>query len=78
MAFGRRREGEGGEGGVRPRLHGVEHAFSKVVVTLGIVGVGTAVAAVLGSQDVQAWIIGLVVSLLSVLLAAVLWSRSRA
>jgi len=59
-------------------LHGVEHAFSKTVMTLGIVGVGTAVAAILGSQDVQAWITGLVVSLLSVLFAAVLWSRARA
>ena len=77
MAFGRRREGEGG-GSVARRLYGVEHAFSKTVMTLGIVGVGTAVAAILGSQDVQAWITGLVVSLLSVLLAAVLWSRARA
>ena len=76
MAFGRRREGEVGTG-ARPRLHGVEHAFSKTVMTLGIVGVGTAVAAILGSQDVQSWIIGLVISLLSVLLAALLWSRQR-
>ena len=31
-------------------------------------------AAVLASQDVQGWIIGLVVSTISVVLAAVLWS----
>jgi hypothetical protein len=46
----------------------------RLVATAGIVGIGTAVGAVLGTQDVQAWIIALVVSLVSVLLAGVLWS----
>ena len=31
-------------------------------------------AAILGSQDVEAWIIGIVVSGLSVILAAIVWS----
>ena len=46
----------------------------RIVATGGIVGIGTAVAAILGSQDVDAWIVGIVVSGLSVILAAVLWS----
>ena len=52
----------------------VESFAMRIVATAGIVGIGVAVAAILGTQDVKAWIIGLVVSLLSVLLAAVLWS----
>ena len=55
----------------RPR---VESVFMRIVATAGIVGIGTALAAILGSQEVDAWIIGLVVSTLTVLLAAVLWS----
>jgi hypothetical protein len=44
------------------------------VATGGIIGAGTGVAAIMGSQDVEAWVIGIVVSGLSVLLAAVVWS----
>ncbi len=46
----------------------------RLVATAGIVGIGTALGAILGTQDVQAWIIALVVSAVSVLLAGVLWS----
>ena len=46
----------------------------RIVATIGIVAIGTALAAILTWQDVPGWIIGLVVSGLSVLLAAVLWS----
>jgi protein-S-isoprenylcysteine O-methyltransferase Ste14 len=56
---------------VRPRI---ESAFMRLVATSGIVGICVAVAAILGSQSVQAWIIGLVASLVSVILAAILWS----
>jgi ABC-type anion transport system duplicated permease subunit len=44
------------------------------VATGGIVGIGTALAAILDSQDIAAWIIGLAVSAVVVVLAAVLWS----
>ena len=57
----------------RRRL-GIESFFVRLVATGGIVGIGTALAAILGSQDVEAWIIGLAVSILAVVLAAVLWS----
>ena len=56
---------------VRPRP---ESLFVRVVATAGIVGISVAVAAVLGTQSVAAWVIGLVASALSVVLAAVLWS----
>ena len=55
----------------RPR---VESFFMRLIATGGIVGIGTALAAILGSQDVDAWIVGLVVSGVSVILAAFLWS----
>jgi hypothetical protein len=58
-----------------PRRH-LESVFVRVVATAGIVGIGTAVAAVLSTLDVAGWMIGLVVALLSVILAALLW-RSR-
>ena len=51
-----------------------QSAFSRLVATGGIIGAGTGVAAIMGSQDVEAWVIGIVVSGLSVLLAAVVWS----
>lgn len=55
----------------RPRL---ESVFARVVATSGIVGICVAVAAILGTQSIAAWIIGLVASAVSVVLAAVLWS----
>jgi hypothetical protein len=56
------------------RRRGAESLFVRLVATSGIVGLSVAVAAILGTQSVAAWIIGLVASLLSVVLAAVLWS----
>jgi hypothetical protein len=57
----------------RPRPY-FESAFVRVIATCGIVGICVALAAILGTQSVAAWIIGLVISLASVILAAVLWS----
>jgi protein-S-isoprenylcysteine O-methyltransferase Ste14 len=51
-----------------------ESAFVRVVATTGIVGISVALAAILGTQSIHAWIIGLVVSIVSVVLAAILWS----
>lgn len=53
---------------------GLESLFMRLVATGGIVGIGTAVAAIMGTQDGDVWIVGLVVTTLSVLFAAVLWS----
>lgn len=58
----------------RPPL---ESAFVRVIATCGVVGVGVALGAILTSQHVAGWIIGLVVALVSVVLSAVLWSSRR-
>jgi protein-S-isoprenylcysteine O-methyltransferase Ste14 len=58
----------------RPPL---ESAFVRVVATGGVVGIGVALAAILASQNVEGWIIGLVVALVSVILSAILWSSRR-
>ena len=78
----RRADGDaGGEAGdatgfipARSTRLGVESFFMRIVATGGIIGIGTALAAILGSQDVAHWITGLVVSTLTVILAAILWS----
>ena len=59
---------------LRMRRPVVESVFVRLIATGGIIGVGTAVAAILGSQDVAHWIIGIVVSAIAVVLAAILWS----
>jgi hypothetical protein len=76
---GRRGEGEGP--GVmipsrRKRLP-LEAPLMRTVATAGIVAIAVAVAAIMGSQDSQAWLIGLVVSIVSLVLAALLWSSRR-
>jgi hypothetical protein len=58
----------------RERMSMFQSSFSRFVATGGILGIGTGVAAIMGSQDVKAWIIGIVVSGVSVILAAVVWS----
>jgi hypothetical protein len=69
-------DGDEGTSFIPARAHrrGFESFLMRIIATGGIVGIGTALAAILGSQDVDAWIIGLVVSAVTVLLAAVLWS----
>jgi hypothetical protein len=48
-----------------------------MVVSAGIVGIGVLLGAILVSQDVQGWIVGLVVAVVSVLLSSMLWSSRR-
>jgi hypothetical protein len=55
----------------------VEAPVMRVVATAGIVGISVVISAIMGSQDAQGWVIGLVVSLVSLALAAVLWSSRR-
>jgi hypothetical protein len=59
---------------MRTMRHQFESYTMRVIATLGVVAIGTALGAILGWQDVRGWIIGLVASGVSVLLAAVLWS----
>jgi hypothetical protein len=55
----------------------LEAPLMRVVATGGIVGIGVVIAAIMTSQDSRGWLIGLVVSIVSVVLAAVLWSSRR-
>jgi hypothetical protein len=51
-----------------------ERGLVRIVATGGIVGIDVLLGAILVSQDVAGWIVGLVIGLVSVVLAAVLWS----
>jgi hypothetical protein len=59
-----------------PARLGAESVFVRLVATAGIIGIGTLLGALLVANNVAGWITGLVVSAVSVILAAVLW-RSR-
>jgi hypothetical protein len=61
----------------RSKRSAAEAAFMRLIATAGIVGICVAIAAIMGSSDAQGWIIGLVASLISVILAGVLWSSRR-
>ena len=72
--FGRKSERDA-PAGEHHRTRAVERFTVRVAMTLGIIAIGTALAAILGTQEVDAWIVGLVVSTVTVVLAAVLWTR---
>jgi hypothetical protein len=55
----------------------IERGFVRVIATGGIIGIATLLGAVLVSQDVAGWIVGLAVGLTSVILAALLWSSRQ-
>jgi hypothetical protein len=55
----------------------LEAPLMRFVATAGIVAIGVVIAAIMGSQDSQGWLIGLVVSIVSLVLAALLWSSRR-
>jgi hypothetical protein len=52
----------------------LERLVVRLIATCGIVGIGVAIAAIMVSSHSQGWIVGLVVSIVSVILAALLWS----
>jgi hypothetical protein len=60
----------------QPERRTFESVFARLIATAGIVGVGTALGAILIAANVAGWITGLVVSIVAVALAAMLW-RSR-
>lgn len=59
------------------RRFALERIFVRLVATTGIVGIGVGLGAALADNNVQGWIIGLVVALVSVILAAILWSSRQ-
>jgi len=72
--FGRSSDVDASAGEHR-RTRAVERFTVRVAMTFGIIGIGTALAAILGTQEVDAWVVGIVVSTVTVVLAAVLWTR---
>jgi uncharacterized membrane protein len=55
----------------------IERATMRSVATGGIVAIAVLLGAVLVGQDVAGWIVGLVIGLTSVILAALLWSSQQ-
>jgi uncharacterized membrane protein len=55
----------------------LERGSMRLVATGGIIGIATILGAVLVGQDVAGWIVGLVVGLTSLILAALLWSSRQ-
>jgi hypothetical protein len=61
----------------RRRRLPLEAPLMRIVATAGIIGIGVVIAAIMTSQHSKGWVIGLAVSIVSVVLAAVLWSSRR-
>lgn len=59
------------------RRFGLERVLVRLVATCGIVGIGVVIAAIMSSNHSQGWLVGVVVSAVSVLLAAILWSSRQ-
>ena len=55
----------------------VERGTMRLVATGGIIGIAVLLGAVLVGQDVAGWIVGLVIGLTTVILAALLWSSRQ-
>jgi hypothetical protein len=71
------RTANGGFLSERPRRRTFESVLARVVASAGIVGIGTALGAILIAADVAGWITGLVVSIVTVALAVMLWQSRR-
>lgn len=55
----------------------IERGTMRVIATGGVIGIAVVLGAVLVGQNVAGWIVGLVVGLVSVALAAILWSSRQ-
>ena len=71
------RHPEGMVPGRERRRTKVERGAMRLIATGGIVGIAVALGAILVGQDVAGWIVGLVIGLTSLILAALLWSSQR-
>lgn len=70
-------ETEGMIPGRKRRRTVVERGAMRMLATGGIIGIGVALGAILAGQNIAGWMIGLIVSLTSVILAAILWSSRQ-
>ena len=56
---------------------GLQTKVHRLVATLGVIGIGAALGAILDSQNVDGWIIGFAVSVETLLLTALVWSAGE-
>jgi hypothetical protein len=73
----RRGPAQGMVPGRERRRSRVERGAMRLIATGGVIGIAVILGAVLVGQDVDGWIVGLVVGLTSVILAALLWSSRQ-
>ena len=59
------------------RTLGLERLLVRVIATCGVIGIGVVIAAILVSNKSQGWIVGLVVSIVTVVLSGILWSSRQ-
>ena len=59
------------------RRYRLERVLVRLIATGGVIAIGVVLGAILASSNVQGWIIGLVVAVISVLLSGVLWSSRQ-
>jgi hypothetical protein len=52
----------------------LERLIVRLIATCGVIGIGVAIAAIMVSSKSQGWVVGLVVSIVTVVLSALLWS----
>ena len=54
-----------------------ERLIVRLVATGGVVAIGVAIAAIMVSSNSQGWVVGLVVSIVTVVLSGLLWSSRQ-
>jgi hypothetical protein len=54
-----------------------ERLIVRLIATAGVVAIGVAIAAIMVSSDSQGWVVGLVVSIVTVVLSGLLWSSRQ-
>lgn len=54
-----------------------ERLIVRLIATAGVVGIGVAIAAIMVSSKSQGWVVGLVVSIVTVVLSGLLWSSRQ-
>jgi hypothetical protein len=74
----KRKRGLGRRGSRSPeRTHRGDGVPTRLAATIGILGVDVALAAILVGQDVQGWIVGLVLGAVSIAGMAIVWGTQR-
>ena len=54
-----------------------ERLIVRLIATAGVVAIGVAIAAIMVSSKSQGWVVGLVVSIVTVVLSGLLWSSRQ-